>query len=294
MKRNWIAYLLLSLFTIFLWLSGFHLVAAIVGLGAWAVLSYREFQTKRLLAMGNQSIGVGNAEVNSPSLPAVEPCESGGADSESDSPDPDEFVFGPDDNIHLERSVRRYRSYFHTPDYDVIWEEVHEYRIDGTRVFHRVLESKADRYGEIEYEVQDNVVLEHEIRERYQKNVEPGRLESIRKSVEWNEVAGQLKYFILSRHPESLPTAEARRYFRQELQRLQCGFDGVIKRASEFEGRLIDQELLKFELPNGVSMESLSDALSEEHIRSYNITLAEFRDGMNRVKTLRKLLGEER
>jgi len=32
-----------------LWFSGLHLIAAIVGVGSWAVLSYREFQTKQLL-----------------------------------------------------------------------------------------------------------------------------------------------------------------------------------------------------------------------------------------------------
>ena len=36
------------LIVVFLWFSGLHLIAAIVGVGSWAVLSYREFQTKQL------------------------------------------------------------------------------------------------------------------------------------------------------------------------------------------------------------------------------------------------------
>jgi hypothetical protein len=282
-------------------LAGYYTVAAILFVGFVAVSAYLTSEQLRTEGTGSNVCFV-KTEVVSPAPASAEhePKEDANpAGEEDETADLDEFAFGSMDTIQLERSEKRYRSCSHTPDCDEIWENVYDYRIEGTKVFHRLLESKTDRYGEIEYEVQDNVVLEHEIRQRHpEEPVLAGcgvekLLEEMRGSVEWSEIHGRLKYFILSRHPEILPTAECRRYFRREIQRLQLGFDALIKKAAELGMTLLDQELCKFSLPEGMSKDSIPKILSEESLLSCNISLPEFSNGKNVIATLKKLLGDE-
>ena len=280
-------------------LAGQYTAAAVLFVGFVAVSAW--LKSEALRTQASQSIGVSENKTESASAGvsvtgASDLQES--ANSEDGDADLDEFAFDSDHKIQLERGQKRYRSCSHTPDYDVIWEHVCEYRIEGTKVFHRVLESKDDRYGEVEYSVRDNVVLEHEIRQRNPE--EPMLagcgveeiLESTRASVEWSEVHGRLKYFILSRHAEALPTPECRRYFRQELQRLECGFAGVVKKAAEFGAALTDQELCKFNLPQEIFEDSVRNIFSEESLKSCNISLVEFTNGKNLITTLKRFLGE--
>jgi hypothetical protein len=298
-------------------IAGQYAAAAILFVGFVLVSTYLKTQALNSEAsrthVSQTTDGNGTSSGMTASVPLVtgadvsEPANSDGGNAREkeldnslieDAANPDEFAFEWNHRIELERGQNRYRSWFATPDCDVIWDEVYDYRIEGTKVFHRLVESKEDCYGEVEYTVKDNVVLEREIRQRYPKQpVLAGCgveqiLESKRASVEWSEVLGRLKYFILSRHPEFLLPDEARHYFRQELQRLQCGFDAVMEKASEFGATLVDQELCKFRFPDG-AYENLPKILSEESLRSYNISLADFTDGKSRILMLKRLLEDE-
>ncbi len=59
-----------------------------------------------------------------------------------------------------QNSGDRSHYYRHTPDYDSVFNSEHEYRIEGTNVFARLLEDKVEHYTDVEYRVKDNVVLE--------------------------------------------------------------------------------------------------------------------------------------
>jgi hypothetical protein len=319
--RTWQTRVLLGLALVAA-VAGLYTATAVLFVGFVLVSTYLKFQLPKAGIRGTTDLGT---EVNVPTANSMQATQTNDANSgltsssllcEKAEPaaetrdselyddlladDPDEFAFESDHTIQLERSQKRYRSFSHTPDYDAIWESVYEYRIEGTKVFQRVLESKTDSYGEVEYEVRDNIVLEHEIRQSYPEKSKllagwgvDEVLERWRASVAWSEVFGRLKYFILSRHPEMLATAEARRYFRQELQPLQCGFDAVVQKAAEFGGTLVEQETCRFDFPDDTSNDSIPQILSEESLQSYNISLADFTDGKNRIAILKRLLGDE-
>jgi hypothetical protein len=131
----------------------------------------------------------------------------------------------------------------------------HEYRIDGTSVFCRLMEDRHGGPGVSEYkDVRDGVVLESAIRERNRAtprdyfhgfNVDD-EIDQVRREVEWHEMGPLfrerwedsrlrigLKYFILAK---KLPRPDARRYLRQELERLTTRLNNRLKVA---EGRAI-------------------------------------------------------
>jgi|ERR1700733_5458545 hypothetical protein len=108
----------------------------------------------------------------------------------------------------------------------------YEYKIDGTSVSIRLLNSREDPsppdFTE-EWKVRDGVVLELDIRARFgAKKFKWGSVDediaSLKSQTEWQQLKSWsfngFKYFLLNR---SLPVPDARRYLRQELERLKLG-----------------------------------------------------------------------
>jgi hypothetical protein len=131
------------------------------------------------------------------------------------------------------RTNSRYLTHYSSADY--------EYRIDGTKVFCRLIEDRHEDAGVPEYQnVRDGVVLESAIRER-NKDVKwdwfdvNDKINPAKKEVEWHEMVPMfchgLKYFILAK---KLPQPDARRYLRQELERLRTGAAALFKEAEKY------------------------------------------------------------
>jgi hypothetical protein len=108
----------------------------------------------------------------------------------------------------------------------------YEYKIEGTSVYVRLLndrnEGESSNFKE-EWEVRDGVVLETDMRARFAaKEFKWGNIDeeivALKKCTEWAELLSWsfngLKYFLLKRN---LPASDARRYLRQELERLKLG-----------------------------------------------------------------------
>lgn len=215
----------------------------------------------------------------------------------------DELSFGDvdwSDSISLDRKNKRYRHYGHPSDYMSVFHSDHEYRIEGVRVFTRLLEDKVDHMDQdTHYSVKDNVVLEHDIRQKHSKGFKLRTIEEeiqrYRDAVEWSEMhSGELKYFILHRSPDQVPLFEARRFFRQELQRLHVGIDGITKGAAELGVSVNDGHgFLDFTFPASFPEEGTAGMhalLSEESLRRLGISYHEFRCGKRYIAYLEALL----
>ena len=108
----------------------------------------------------------------------------------------------------------------------------YEYKIDGTIVSIRLLNSRDDPSPDNlkeEWKVRDGVVLESDLRARFEaQKFKWGSIDEqiaeLKSETEWQELKSWsfngFKYFLLSR---SLPLSDARRYLRQELERLKLG-----------------------------------------------------------------------
>jgi hypothetical protein len=204
------------------------------------------------------------------------------------------------DSISLDRKNKRYHRYSHPSDYMSVFHSDHEYRIEGVTVFTRLLEDKTDHMGQdTHYSVKDNVVLEHDIRQRYSKGFQlrtiEEELQRYRDAVEWSEMhSGELKYSILHRSPDLVPVFEARRFFRQEIQRLQVGIDGIIKGAAELGVSVNDDKgFLDFTFPASFPEEGTAGMhalLSDESLRRLGISYHEFQRGNRFIAYLEALL----
>jgi hypothetical protein len=114
----------------------------------------------------------------------------------------------------------------------------YEYKIDGTCVSVRLLNSydNGESSGfKDEWEVRDGVVLESDIRARWDaQKFKIGDVETIltnyKKQIDWSVLStwayNGFVYFLILR---SLPVPDARRYLRQELERLKLGNARVTK-----------------------------------------------------------------
>ena len=111
-------------------------------------------------------------------------------------------------------------------------KDEYEYKIDGTSVSLRVLNSRHEPSPdnlEEEWEVRDGVVLESDLRARDEaKKFKMGSIDEkivgLKSATEWQELTSWgfngFKYFLLKRR---LPDPDARRYVRGELERLKLG-----------------------------------------------------------------------
>jgi hypothetical protein len=117
----------------------------------------------------------------------------------------------------------------------------YEYRIEGTDVFIRLLQ---DRYQDAgvpkTWDVLDGVVQETDVRARWGKEVAVLRrdgekdMADLKKRTEWSKVSssswGGFKYFVLAKN---MAQSDARRFLRQELERLKMGISSFTKQAAK-------------------------------------------------------------
>ena len=172
----------------------------------------------------------------------------------------------------------------------------YEYKVEGTGVFARQLhESLRDPHLPEPWEVRDGVLLESELRERWKaertvlaRNVEED-LADRRKALEWFEILpthfNGLKYFILSKN---LPREDARRFLRQEMERLKLGSRRFIEAATKigFVQDAISEWRLR--LPEGVNPTDEERARLFDSTSSFGISRDEFLMAPNLIVAIEK------
>lgn len=95
-----------------------------------------------------------------------------------------------------------------------------------------------------EYSIKDGVVLESEIQKK--DFVMPGRIEELKKEVEWSTVPMfgnyEVNLYILSKHPEIISKDEYRKFLRLSVERIKNGVAEVKNTVKEDEHGLEIQE----------------------------------------------------
>jgi len=217
--------------------------------------------------------------------------------------DKDETIYTAELDIGLD--YRPMPNYFRT-DYrhDTSQSKsLYEYRLEGTDVSCRLIYDEYEDMGVPEQrDVRDGVVMESEMRKRDESksprlrslsNVED-KITSLKKAVEWQKMEPLafhgLKYFILAK---KLPQADARRYLRQELERLKSGEIGFFKEAGKYGLEPDESSPDRLKLMEGKSEPSTEDwkklfATSQTH----GISDLEFSWGKKLKGVLEKLLGD--
>ena len=98
-----------------------------------------------------------------------------------------------------------------------------------------------------------------------------------------------LKYFIISK---KLPQADARRYLRQELERLKAGEAAFFKEAEKYGLERDDNSLERLKVSEGKAKPSNEEFRKLYATESLGITDVEFSWGKKLTGVLEKLLGD--
>lgn len=206
--------------------------------------------------------------------------------------DDNEFVIHSDDissaRIELERDINyaptrnhyRFKSRYDTGRRTAEFE----YKIKGTSVFVRLLHDRFSDIGVGEtWEVRDGVFLETDYRER-SKNLNAALTRNIeediadrKKHVEWHELlpsyGNGLKYFILYKN---LSRDDARRYLRQEIERLKLGSNRFMEEAAKIGFIHDETSRWRLRLPDGVDPSQEERQKLSDSISSFDISYDEF------------------
>ena len=179
-------------------------------------------------------------------------------------------------------------------------KSLYEYRVDGTEVFVRLVEDESEDMGrEKQQDVRDGVVQESAIRERsenkpyYVRN--PNELiVSLKQKVEWQKLDSWgyrgFKFFLLSK---KLPKQDARRFLRQELERLRKGTAAFFREAGKYGLEEDDNAIARLRFaegkprPTDEEMKRLFDSTE-----SFGITQSEFESGKKIIAQLEQLLAD--
>jgi hypothetical protein len=223
-----------------LWFSGLHLIAAIVGVGSWAVLSYRDFQTKQL-EQSNKATAT----------------HSGSTTIKPDDPEEPDFWLNAT-NAYLEkRSGWDYWKVFprrkrltHQDCYGgpPTQDEVYEYEVRGTSLFVRLIEKSEKGFDGRKYEVFNGSIVQAQLEEDYKKLVELYKDDSdetkslmcsdtptvlsakLQTKLTWHEMHGAVRYFVLSKDATD---GSNLLFFDEEYERLKDAFAAVADQAEK-------------------------------------------------------------
>jgi hypothetical protein len=160
-----------------------------------------------------------------------------------DEDDPDLLVIEPaiekDDwyrEIRLDRKIKNFTMYSHTPDYDAQFTDVYDYKFVGSDLWTRKIEHKGEFIGSgEEWDIKNNVVMELEVRNRmgesclhYKPEDIEKKISSLKEVVEWQECKQNIiKYFVMFRHSDLFTEFELGKYMRSELERIKYGYKKI-------------------------------------------------------------------
>jgi hypothetical protein len=215
--------------------------------------------------------------------------------------------------LRVSPSIMQYSHNYHAPYYDYATDETYEYKIEGTRVFSRLISRRVHGLfvdGQEHYEFKDGVLLESHIRRRLNdtksrldKETPDETISHMRKELEWNEISSIIAYFLLSKHPRIISRQEFRKHIRQELERMKLGIM-KIREFANLNGLEIRQgknNQYEIHFPETVSEEQGKQLgeiyrlnMNEHTYSNFGVYQGEFSDNDNLQNTLLEYLGEKK
>jgi hypothetical protein len=166
-----------------------------------------------------------------------------------------------------------------------------QYSVKDERVFSRLIDLLEDTCGKDYYTVVNGQVLEADIRSHESFDTTDERIERLKKDVNWNEVTGALRYFILSKHDCS-PSV-----FLREKERLTKAFNALAAKAAELDAVRLVGGLVGgyYKAKDGASEKSkaaIKELQTAESLERFRLSFRELKDYEHIIQTLDGLLAE--
>ena len=167
-----------------------------------------------------------------------------------------------------------------------------EYSVKDERVFSRLIDLLEDTCGKDYYTVVNGQVLESDIRSREPFDSTDQHIERLKKDVNWNEVTGSLRYFILSKHGCS-PSV-----FLREKERLTKAFAALAEKAAALDAVRPVGGLLGgyYKAKDGASEQSkaaIKELQTAESLERFRLSFRELKDYEHIIQMLDELLADK-
>jgi hypothetical protein len=175
---------------------------------------------------------------------------------------------------------------------------VYEYKFEGNDVLIRVVDECIDHSGERRWNVRDGAVLEADIRKRAERSRflhADEDVEEHRASVQWHRARPEVRFFVLSMHPQQFPFRDVRALAMAEIQRMRSGAEKVAAEATKLGLELIDAEHgFDFQYPdNKPEVKARGQKLlSDESLQSMGVIHEELWTFKRTKSQLLEILGE--
>lgn len=204
------------------------------------------------------------------------------------------------DHLELDKNNRSFTSISREPS-PTFGEHItiYEYKFDNTELWARTIEKKTKYPGDTEYvyEIKNGAVMEQDFRDRQKlisskvqklislsAGVEES-LQKLRAEINWSNMKGAIRYFILFRHEDLLDNIEAKRFFQSEHERLLSGFKKLEERVKDLGCSIVKSEFIEW---NNIRCESediseeylveIREILTENGMSRYGISISEFQN----------------
>ncbi|MBP7774057.1 hypothetical protein KA071_03125 [Candidatus Gracilibacteria bacterium] len=165
--------------------------------------------------------------------------------------------------LNLFKDENKIHIYRRTPDYDSEFNTTYKYKIEGQKIYFKLIEDKIEHPGEEYYDVQDGVILKSEIKKR-KDNIffkPESKIKELEGQITWHELNHQYKiiFFLFHKHPELISKDDFRTFLRLKIEKIEnisAEVEKIMKdyeSLSEKEQEKIVTKLEKFYSENEVS-----------------------------------------
>lgn len=292
---------------LFSWLS--------VASAAWAFIAYLSSRSAVPEKVKELQYKIAHADLSKEQLISLQEEAakaldlSGGKHTEDSKVDSHEslnsFVLNLDgeyQKVRAEPKLKTLTFFDCNPENYWIFNSVFEYRFNGNNLECRLIEEHSTHGDREDWSVEDNVVLESEIRKRYSETSFKVRsleeeLEHYRSQVVWHAFNRyDVRFFVMGKHPELFPPSELRRVIRSDLERLRLGKDLILQSASEHGIEIIESETgYEFSLPERITdkrQAQLWEAFSNDALSMFSVKASELDSFHTYENDLLRLLDE--
>lgn len=165
--------------------------------------------------------------------------------------------------LNLFKDENKIHIYRRTPDYDSEFNTTYKYKIEGQKIYFKLIEDKIEHPWEEYYDVQDGVILKSEIKKR-KDNIffkPESKIKELESQIKWHELNHQYKiiFFLFHKHPELISKDDFRTFLRlkvEKIENISTEVEKIMKdyeSLSEKEQEKIVTKLEKFYSENEVS-----------------------------------------
>lgn len=205
-------------------------------------------------------------------------------------------------SVELDAATKRLWIRSHSGDHLTSTENEYEFKVDGTEVSLRLIKCVTESIDDkVLVKVEDNVVMESNLRDHYKGVLIPyldEDLRNLKRQVAWgSDLDFRIKYFVL-RHGSAMSEFDFRKFMQSEKQRIESGCRSLISEVKAQEGVIKESDdgfVVHYKDETDEAHKArIGEILTEEEWSRRSLTSFEFHHKKCVVAEIDRWLGKEK